>query len=190
MQALKAAGPIDWTVLGISTFWSDEHPENVEGSITDIKKGIFTDFSEVQLKNAAVPIRYTEAGISISVRDVQLLKAEASIVACLLSLTLNNDSHPEKTSCSIVSTDGGISIDLRDLQSPNALDLMHITEYGIFISSNDVQPKKDEWPMIVTDLGILIFLIEVHPEKAAYSIVVTDGGIKTSTNVFLNFQVR
>ena len=74
LQFLNDERPIDFTVEGISTIFSEEQLKNVVLPMVVIPGGSTMDESEEQPSNAPFPIDVTVPGISIEPNEVQYLK--------------------------------------------------------------------------------------------------------------------
>ena len=103
-----------------------------------------------------------DAGILIFDSDSQSLKANWLIVALLSTenSTVTSFEHSLKASSPIVSTDGGIDIEHKDLQLANAKIPRAFRPDPVenCTSRNAVHRSKQEYPMISTVEGILMRL--------------------------------
>lgn len=107
--------------------------------------------SDVHMLNDCDPM-YTECGITISSRDVQLKNAFSRIVLTVgRRVTTERDSHPENEL--VFMTDTASVMLVNEVQLQNDRHAMSSTDDGIVMSTNEVHSMNDDQPMDLMDDG-------------------------------------
>jgi len=91
--------------------------------------------------------------------------------------------QPEKALALILVTDGGRTIDARERQLAKVLSAMVVTEDGLTTEASEVQPSKALWPMLSTAKGIVIFAREKQPRNALEPMFSTESGRVTDLSL-------
>ena len=114
----------------------------------------------------------TLAGISIVVRDLQLLKP-STVLSCdpFSNVTVFKEVQPLKALYLIVSTLAGISIVVRDVQLSKPSIVLSCDPFSKVTVFREEQPKKALYPIVSTLAGISIVVRDLqlwktppHPE--------------------------
>ena len=139
------------TELGMVMLVSPVQSENADVPMLVIVLGILNSISHVQPLNAYAPMLVTELGITVFLHANIILLVAVSITA----LQLSRESYLGFPVSTI--------IDVRPLQSENALPAMFLTELGMVMLVSPVQPENAHFSILVTELGMVMFVSPVQP---------------------------